>query len=475
MTTLTPEELKGLFLFESLTDEQLNWLSEHGRVEEYPAGDVLREGEPAELFLVLLAGTVSLSRRSGQSEIEVNRSDHAGSYMGATQGYLTDDQYGRVYNMTVRAITGCRFFVLPGPGFGQQVRGWFPMAIHLLEGMLFGMRNTQAAINQRERLSALGSLTAGLMHELNNPAAAASRATVALRQRVAGMRMKLGKLADGRITQEQLVALTQLQESVIERAAKAPTLSAIEASDREDELSDWMDDNAVSNAWDLAPIFAQGGMDIECMEEIKTTVGDPVLLEKSLQWLGYALETEQLMSDIEDASARVSSLVTAAKQYSQMDRASYQVINIHEGLKSTLIMLNHKIGDGITVVKDFDRTLPKISAHPAELNQVWTNLIDNAVQAMKGRGTLTVRTSRENDCLLVEVHDTGTGIPADVLPRVFEPFFTTKPVGEGTGLGLDISYRIVVNRHRGDISVTSKPGDTRFQVRLPINDEPVAD
>jgi len=256
---------------------------------------------------------------------------------------------------------------------------------------------------------------------------------------------------------------------VIERAAKAPTLSAIEASDREDELSDWMDDNGVSNAWDLAPIFAAGGMDLECLEEIKGAVVDPVLLEKSLQWLGYALETEQLMTDIEDASARVSSLVTAAKQYSQMDRASYQVVDIHEGLKSTLVMLNHKIG-GIKVVKEFDRTLPKISAHPAELNQVWTNLIDNAVQAMKGEGTLTVTTSRENDCILVEVRDTGTGIPADALPRVFEPFFTTKPVGEGTGLGLDISYRIVVNRHRGDISVTSQPGDTRFQVRLPISE-----
>ena len=469
---MTPDELRRLFLFESLSDEQLRWLSEHGTIEEHPAGDVLREGEPADKFLVLLAGTVALSRRSGNGEVEVNRTDHAGSYMGATQGYLNDDQYGRIYTMTVRAITPARFFVLPGMAFGQQVREWFPMAIHLLEGLLFGMRNSQAAINQRERLSALGSLTAGLMHELNNPAAAASRATVALRQRVAGMRQKLGKLADGRVTQEQLVSLTQLQESIIERAAKAPSLSAMEASDREDELSDWMDDNGVSNSWDLAPIFAQGGMDLDCLEEIRTTVADPLLLEKSLQWLAYALETEQLMTDIEDATARVSSLVGAAKQYSQMDRASYQSVDIHEGLKSTLVMLNHKIGDGVTVVKDFDRELPKIPAHPAELNQVWTNLIDNAVHAMNGQGTLTVRTARENDRLLVEIRDTGTGIPAEALPRVFEPFFTTKPVGEGTGLGLDISYRIVVNRHRGDITVTSRPGDTRFQVRLPLTEPP---
>ncbi len=470
---MTPDELRQLFLFETLSDEQLQWLAEHGQIEEYPAGDVLREGEPAEKFLVLLAGTVSLGRRSGNSEVEVNRSDHAGSYMGATQGYLNDDQYGRVYTMTVRAITPARFFVLPGPAFGQKVREWFPMAIHLLEGLLFGMRNSQAAINQRERLSALGSLTAGLMHELNNPAAAASRATVALRQRVAGMRMKLGKLADGRITQEQLVALTQLQESVIERAAKAPSLSAMEASDREDELSDWMDDNGVSNAWDLAPIFAQGGMDLECMDEIKTTVADPVLLEKSLQWLGYALETEQLMTDIEDATARVSSLVGAAKQYSQMDRASHQWINVHEGLKSTLVMLTHKIGDGVTVVKEFDRELPRIPAHPAELNQVWTNLIDNAADAMDGTGRLVLRTARDgDDAVLVEVADAGPGIPEELRSRVFDAFFTTKAPGLGSGLGLDGAKRIVEQRHGGTLDLTSGPDGTTFRVRLPLRVSP---
>jgi signal transduction histidine kinase len=345
------------------------------------------------------------------------------------------------------------------------------MAMHLLEGLLMGMRNAQAVVGQRERLAALGSLTAGLMHELNNPAAAASRATVALRQRVAGMRQKLMKLADERITREQLVALTQLQETVIERAAKAPTLSAIETSDREDEISDWMDGHGVAGGWDLAPIFAQGGLDLDCMEEIRTKVDDPALLEKSLQWLGYALETEQLMTDIEDATARVSSLVLSAKQYSNLDRASHQWIDVHDGLKSTLVMLNHKIGDGITVVKDFDRSLPQIPAHAAELNQVWTNLIDNAVHAMNGSGTLTVRTALDGECVLVEIGDTGPGIPPENLRRVFEPFFTTKPVGEGTGLGLDISYRIVVNRHRGDLSVESRPGDTRFRVRLPTSEE----
>jgi signal transduction histidine kinase len=194
----------------------------------------------------------------------------------------------------------------------------------------------------------------------------------------------------------------------------------------------------------------------------------PDRLDQSLRWIGYALETEQLMTDIFDAGNRISSLVAAAKQYSQLDRASHQWIDVHDGLKSTLVMLTHKMGDGVRVVKDFDRTLPQIPAHPGELNQVWTNLIDNALQAMNGSGTLTLRTSRDGDRVLVEVCDTGPGVPRELRRRVFEPFFTTKPVGEGTGLGLDISYRIVVNRHGGDIGLVSGPGDTRFQVRLPL-------
>jgi signal transduction histidine kinase len=308
------------------------------------------------------------------------------------------------------------------------------------------------------------------MHELNNPAAAAGRATAALRQRVAGMRHKLGMLAAGKVPTDRLTALVELQEDVIEKAAKAPKLTAMQASDREDELGEWMDERNVTGSWDLAPVFAQGGIDIDCMTDIEERVGKPELLDQAIHWLGYALETEQLMTDIEDATGRVSSLVSAAKQYSQMDRAAHQWIDVHSGLDSTLVMLNHKIGNGVKVVKDYDRSLPQIPSHPAELNQVWTNLIDNAVQAMNAAGTLTIKTFREDDYVVVSVGDTGPGVPDELKKRVFEPFFTTKAVGEGTGLGLDISYRIVVNGHGGDIVLRSQPGDTRFLVRLPITE-----
>jgi signal transduction histidine kinase len=470
---LTPAELRTLFLFEKLSDAQLEWIAEHGCTLRAPAGSlVLREGDHAEQFFVLLSGTIQLFRTISGDEVPTQRTEQRGVYMGATQAYLRDDGVPRNYMASLRALDDSDFFVLSAADFGWMMREWFPMAIHLLEGLTLGMRDRQAAVSERQRLAALGALSAGLMHELNNPAAAASRATGALRQRVAGMRHKLGMLAVGKVPPSQLNALVELQEDVIERAAKAPTLTAMQAADREDELGDWMERRGVTGAWDIAPVFAQGGLDTDCLDEIEQKLDNTGLLDQAVHWIGYALETEQLMSDIEDATGRVSSLVSAAKQYSQMDRAAHQWIDVHGGLDSTLVMLTHKIGNGVKVVKDYDRTLPEIPATPAELNQVWTNLIDNAVQAMNGAGTLTIRTFRDDDHVVVSVGDTGPGVPDELRKRVFEPFFTTKPVGEGTGLGLDISYRIVVNGHGGDIVLKSQPGDTQFQVRLPIAEPP---
>jgi signal transduction histidine kinase len=235
----------------------------------------------------------------------------------------------------------------------------------------------------------------------------------------------------------------------------------------EDALSDWFDDHGIQRGYDLSPTFVAAGLDIGWLDRLAATV-DGEMLDGAVRWLNYSLETELLMNEIEDSTGRISTLVNAAKQYSQMDRAPFQVLDVHELIDSTLIMLSRKIGD-IKVVKDYDRTLPDVPVFGAELNQVWTNLIDNALQAMDGSGTLTIRTGRHNDdAIKVEIGDTGTGIPADIVSRIFEPFFTTKPVGQGTGLGLDISWRIVVNKHHGDLSVRSEPGDTVFTVRLPL-------
>jgi signal transduction histidine kinase len=460
------EELRTLFLFEKLSDDQLQWLCERGHVELMEPGTVYAEGAPATCFYVLLEGTVVLSRRVGADDIEVGRTSMRGAYSGAFTAYL--DAVPQVYNNSVRVTEPTRFFVLDADVFAQLMHDWFPMAVHLLEGLFFGNKNAQQAIGQRERLLALGSLSAGLTHELNNPAAAAVRATAALRERVAGMRHKLGMIAGGKWDRTTLETLIKLQEEAAERVPKAVALSPLEASDREDAISDWLEDRGCTEGWMLAPTFVAAGLDVAWLDHIEATV-DPETLEPALRWLNYTVDTELLMNEIEDSTTRISTLVGAAKQYSQMDRAPYQVVDVHELLDSTLLMLSGKFPAGITVVKEYDRSLPQIPAYAGELNQVWTNLIDNAVSAMGQSGRLTVRTGQDREGeVFVEFGDTGPGVPQEIRNRIFEPFFTTKPVGEGTGLGLDISWRIVVNKHHGDLSLESSPGDTRFRVRLPV-------
>lgn len=462
-------ELGTLFLFEKLDADQLARLCREGRVEKFEPGYVYREGEPATCFFVLLEGTLVMSRRVGADDVEINRTSQRGVYAGAMQAYLAMPDRAH-YKGSLRVTEPSRFFVLPAETFAAILQDWFPMAVHLLEGMFFGSQNTQRTINQRERLLALGSLSAGLTHELNNPAAAAVRATSTLRDRVAHMRHKLGIIASGPYHREALKTLIDIQESTAERVAKAPALSPLEASDREDALSDWLDDHGIDGGWQIAPTFVQAGLDTDWLERVAAAV-DPEMLQGAVGWLNYTVETELLMNEIEDSTTRVSNLVNAAKQYSQLDRAPYQVCDVHELLDSTLLMLSGKFGSRITVVKEYDRTLPKIPTYPGELNQVWTNIIDNAVSAMNGtggEGTLTVRTALEREQLLVEFRDTGPGVPEEIRGRIFDPFFTTKPVGEGTGLGLDISWRIVVNKHHGHLEVHSVPGDTRFRVFLPL-------
>ncbi|MFB7507716.1 ATP-binding protein [Streptomyces broussonetiae] len=469
----SPREISSLFLFEKLSPEQLGRLCSEGRVELFEPGPVYTEGDPATCFFVMIEGTVVMSRRVAGDDVEVTRTDQRGVYAGAMQAYL-GDRVRQVYTNSMRVTVPTRFFVLPADIFAEVMTDWFPMAVHLLEGLFFGSKNTQAAIGQRERLLALGSLSAGLTHELNNPAAAAVRATATLRERVAKMRRKLAFIAEGPFSREALASLMEVQERTAERVAKAPALSPLEAADREDLLTGWLDDHGIDNGWQLAPTFVQAGLDVDWLAQVAAAV-DEEILPGAVGWLNYTIETELLMNEIEDSTARISHLVDAAKQYSQLDRAPYRVVDVHELLDSTLLMLSGKIGADIEVVKEYDRALPPVPAYPAELNQVWTNLIDNAVSAINsagGAGTLTVRTALDRERLLVEFRDTGPGVPPEIKDRIFDPFFTTKPVGEGTGLGLDISRRIVVNKHHGTLHVQSVPGDTRFQVLLPLAAEP---
>ena len=462
----TPDLLRGLFLFESLSDERLDHLCRHGEVVRVEPGWLYRQGEDATCFYVLLDGTIVMSRKVGDDEVEVNRTSYRGSYLGAWNSYL-GDLVPQVYDQSVRVVETADFFQLDAGVLREVMQEWFPMAQHLLTGLFQGFTNRQRTISQRERLTALGALSAGLTHELNNPAAAAVRATSVLQQRVSKMREKLAALAAGHLDEAALQTLIKFQDEAAQRVVDAPKLTAIESADREDAVADWLEDHEVGHAFEVASTFVQAGIDPDWLDLV-ANAAPPASLAGAIHWLYYTVDTELLMKEITDSTTRISTLVDAAKQYSQMDRSPHQTADLHELLDSTLVMLARKIPPGVTVVREYDPELPPVPSYAAELNQVWTNLIDNAVQAMGDEGTLTITTHSDGEFATVKVHDTGPGIPDDVKDRVFEPFFTTKPVGQGTGLGLDIAWRIVVNKHRGYLKVVSEPGSTTFVVRLPL-------
>jgi signal transduction histidine kinase len=469
-----PNELRTLFLFESLTDEQLATLCDNGHIATYEPGPICLEGEPATCFYVLIDGELVMSKRSGGDDIETNRTSQRGVYCGAWSAF--DPNEDQLYEASVRVTKPSKFFVLDADAFGRFVQTEFPMAVHLLEGHKVGGLRTRKIIDQREKLLALGTITAGLTHQLNNPAGANARAVADLRDRVGKMRHKLAMLADGKFSPEALRVLISVQDEVAEQVAKSKSqeLSAMEASDREDQLGDWLEDHGIAGAWDYPSTFVEAGLDIDWLERVSASV-DEVDASASLQgaigWLKYTIETELLMNQIGEASDRISALLAGAKQYSQMDRAPYQSANVHDLLRSTVMMFGDKIGQGKTVVlcKELDHSLPELLCYPGDLNQVFTNIIDNALQAMDGHGNLTFRTSRVGDSSIeVQICDDGPGVPEDLIERIFTPFFTTKPFGEGTGLGLDLAWRIVVEKHHGTLRVESKPGDTRFIIVLPL-------
>lgn len=370
--------------------------------------------------------------------------------------------------------------------FTHFMKDQFPMAVHLLDGTAVGTERTRRIIDNREKLLALGQLSAGLTHQLNNPAAATARAAAEPRNRVAGMRQKLAMLADGAFTPEALRALVRLQQEVVEQVATSTgpglgdQLSAMQTTDRKDAFGEWLQDHGIDGGWDLAPTFVEGGIDPDWLQRISAVTDElaSTPLEGAVRWFNYTVEIELLLNQIAEASKRISALLADANSIPSWT-APFQVADVHQLLRSTLTMFADRLGKdrGITVSKKFDQSLPEIPCYPGDLNQVWTNIIDNALAAMRdGAGTLTIRTCREGQKMAqIEICDTGPGIPDDVRERIFEPFFTTKPVGEGTGLGLDLAWNIVVKKHRGDLRVESAPGGTRFIVLLPLEIPPAVD
>jgi signal transduction histidine kinase len=363
---------------------------------------------------------------------------------------------------TARAVTTGRLLGVPAEALGELAQSWFPFGVHLLRGLIQTARNIESTARQREALVALGTLAAGLAHEINNPASASVRAVDSLQETAGALLVSLRRLAEAGHTAEAYVQLDALREAL--QPGSAPG-SPLELADREDELSEWLADHDVTEDWLVAPALVAAGADVAWCERVEEAVG-AVCLDPALHWVAASLTAASLLGEVKESTQRVSNLVAAVRSYSQLDRASVQRTDVREGLLSTLTVLSHKLGE-VTVVRDLG-DVPEIEAIPGELNQVWTNLIDNAIDAMDGVGTLRVSAHTRDRHVVVEVADSGPGIPADVLPHVFEPFFTTKDVGRGTGLGLDISRRIIVDRHAGDLTVQREGDETVFRVTLPL-------
>jgi signal transduction histidine kinase len=456
------DTLRRLPLFAQLTDEQLTSVERGSEVRLRPGDHVKKAGDPPDGFYVVIEGQIQWTSKVRQQDVHV-QSLGAGDFWGH-ELLLT----GKPYPVSGRASTEVRLYVLETDDFWRMLSDCPSILRSLVAILVERWGNLGGAEQRHAKLISLGTMAAGLAHELNNPAAAVRRSTQEAREvfrRSSARAIELGALEMG--PKERLVVAGLTGEAAT-RAENARDLDSLERSDLEDEVAIWLEDRGVAEAWDLSPTLVGAGLDAGWLDELEGRLPDGSIGDV-VAWLASEVAGDELLREIQHASTRISELVGAVKSYSHMDKLASRQVDVHAGLDSTLIMLGHKLKKGdVEVVRDYEKNLPHVCGHAGELNQVWTNLLDNAIDAVDGHGRIIVRTASENGRVLVEVSDDGPGIPEDVKERIFEPFYTTKDVGEGTGLGLDISHRVVVADHKGEIRVLSEPGDTRFQVRLPI-------
>ncbi len=454
------QKIYTLPIFADATDDELQWLIDHSRQIELASGEFFqKEGEPAKDFYVVLEGELQITRTVNGQQMVLGTTPRG--IMGGETFLLS----GSVALSAAQAILPSRLMVFDLPAFLAIFTNCPSVGVKILRTAAERMQGFATVVKQREKMAALGKLSAGLAHELNNPAAAVKRSTQTLQALLPVWQahtIRLSTLGLSTVELEQLINyLARLQE----RSATATPLSTLVLSDREEAIEAWLSEQGVVNGWEIAATFAAAHVDREELAQLIAPLPTASVADLML-WLCESISAGELMTEIGQGTQRISDLVGAIKSYTYMDQGTLQEVDLHRDLDNTLLVLKHKLKN-ITVNRQYDQVLPHILARGAELNQVWTNLLDNAIDAMGGSGIIQLITRSENNFVMVEVTDNGPGIPADVLPRLFEPFFTTKEVGSGTGLGLDISYRIV-QQHNGNITVDSVPGRTRFIVRLPL-------
>src|ERR1700685_361985 len=457
-------ELLRIPSFADLPDDQLDWFLSQAQELDYKAGDTyLRQGTPADSMFVILDGQLEVHGDMGGDAISFSLK--AGDVTGALP-------FSRMTHFKVngRSVTDSRVLRFPSALFPELVQKMPELAKRLVGLMADRIRETTRIEQQRDRLAALGKLSAGLAHELNNPASAAKRATGQLREVLKKIKNASLELGRRELTSAQRAEIEKLETSFIQRDEPPP--DPLAASDLEEQVDSLLRSHGQNDLWQLAADLAKKNIKPEALESLFAAL-DAGTARAALVRIAASVEIANLLNEIESSTSRISDLVGAIKEYTHMDQAPVQNVDIVKGLESTLTILNHKLKHGVAVQRDYFPVPLLVNSFGSELNQVWTNIIDNAIDAMHGTGELRVRTYLEDDCAVVEIGDNGPGIPDEVHPHIFEPFFTTKGVGEGTGLGLDTVQRIV-KKHRGNIQVSSKPGNTCFQILLPLAESAIA-
>ena len=453
------QDLRKSPLFEGLSDDELQQLMDNARPVSLRAGEVLmKQGDPGETAFVVVGGELEITKQSGQSIIKI---DVRGS--GEIIGEMALlSQSPR--SATVTAVTDCETLCISKEVFDNLLSTSPSAAKAVLHWTMARLSQNDALLHQQERMAALGTLSAGLAHELNNPAAAAQRSASLLKEAQSKWIVLTHQLETIAFNENRLDWFNGFVQEAFRRFDVPVKLEALERIDLVDQLQAWLEANGVESAWELAPAMVNFGWNSESLEMLK----EVSFFDLSIQWLGTGCLMKGALSEVQQTTERISKIVQAMKAYTYLDQAPLLEVDVHEGLENTLVIMQHKLKQGVTIKREYSNGLPRIEAYASELNQVWTNIIDNAVDAMNGKGEIKLRTYEDDGHVIVEIIDNGPGIPEEIQARIYEPFFTTKPPGKGTGLGLHISHDIIANRHHGQLLVESKPGETKFKAVLPI-------
>jgi signal transduction histidine kinase len=456
------DELRKIPLFADLSEEDLERLYQMAETVSFPAGQlVLREGDSGDSLFVVLTGELEVTKRQGSQDVLLALYK-PGQFFGEM---ALLEQAPR--SASVRTLQESRLLVISQAAF-QTLLSCSPAApLKILHTVTSRLRSTESALIQNEKMAALGTLAAGLAHELNNPAAAVRSSTAQLREALAERDSLAARLHSLATDQQQTESLGALQQEVAERKISAPPDDPLARCDLEDGLQEWLEDHGVDKAWELAPVLVSSGWDRDELERLAERFS-PTQLPFVVGWLGASSTVYGLLEEVGQSAEAMSEVVEAVKTYSYLDQAPIQDVDVIESLENTLVLLRPRITAGISITRDYAKDVPRIEAYGSDLNQVWTNLIDNAIDAIAGQGVLSLHVLTAEKTVTVDIIDDGPGIPQEIQPRIFEPFYTTKDPGVGTGLGLHTAYNIIVNKHRGQLQVASRPGETRLRVVLPI-------